>query len=197
VRGAIDLRLVAECANVGVSGIQALNPELRRLATPAGRTYGVRVPAGSGAATQGCLDSVPPERRVIFRTHTLSKGQTLASVARMYGARVSDIASANGLVSFKRLAKGTELIIPVPPPAIAARASRTDVRTGTTVSRPAARTASARVRMSYRVRSGDTLVRIADRYDTTVGELMAWNKGLRPTRLAAGNVLTVYTRKGD
>lgn len=198
VRGAVDLRLVAECAGESVSGIQGLNPELRRLATPAGRTYAVKVPQGSGGTTQSCLDAVPADRRVTFRTHTLKRGQTLASVARIYGARVADIASANGLASFKRLAKGTELIIPVPPPAVpAARASRADVRTGTTVSRPATRTASARVRMSYRVRSGDTLVRIADRYDTTVSQLMAWNRGLRPTRLAAGNVLTVYTRRSD
>ena len=63
------------------------------------------------------------------------------------------------------------------------------------MSRPASRAANTRVRMNYRVRSGDTLARIADRYDTTVGQLMAWNKGLRPTRLAAGNVLTVYARK--
>jgi len=192
VRGAVDLRLVAECASDSVSGIQTLNPELRRLATPAGRTYAVKVPPGSGSRTQTCLDAVPADRRVTFRTHTLKRGQTLSSVARLYGARASDIASANGLVSAKRLAKGTELIIPVPPPAVAARA---DVRATTTVSRPAVRSASARVRMNYRVRSGDTLARIADRYDTTVGQLMAWNKGLRPTRLAAGNVLTVYARQ--
>ena len=34
VRGAVDLRLVAECAGERVADLQTLNPELRRLATP-------------------------------------------------------------------------------------------------------------------------------------------------------------------
>lgn len=198
VRGAIDLRLVAECANESVSGVQALNPELRRLATPAGRTYAVKVPTGSGTTTQTCLDAVPPERRVTFRTHTLSRGQTLSSVARMYGARAQDIASANGLLSAKRLARGTELIIPIPPPSAPARSARAEVNAVSNVSRTAPRATNARVRVNYRIQSGDTLARIATRYKTTVRQLLAWNKGLRPSRLSAGDLLTVYTtRRSD
>jgi membrane-bound lytic murein transglycosylase D len=193
VHGALDLRLVAECANTGVSRIQMLNPELRRLATPAGRTYPVKVPTGMGEDVKSCLAAVPPERRVTFRTHTVKPGQTLASIARAYGTRAQDVAAANNLTSPRRLARGTELIIPVPPPAgVAGAGSRAPRTTASAYRAPA-----SRVRLSYRVKAGDTLHRIALRYRTTVRDLLSWNKGVRPTQLATGDVLTVYTRRAE
>jgi len=116
VQGAVDLRVIAECAGTGLDSMQMLNPELRRLATPANRTFDVKVPPGRGPSVRVCLDKLPADKRVTFRTHTIARGQTLASVARQYGAKVSDIASANAIDASqsKRLAKGTELIIPIP-----------------------------------------------------------------------------------
>lgn len=201
VQAAVDLRVVAECANTGVSRIQMLNPELRRLATPAGRTYSVKVPTGSGPAVQRCLAAIPTEQRVTFRTHTVKRGQTLASIARVYGASARDIADANGLGAPKRLASGAELIIPVPPPAAQAaqgQPAASGVRAASNVTHTPSRDAgSSRVRVSYRIKVGDTLTRIAARYKTTVRDLLSWNKGLRPSRLPAGDVLTVYTRRSD
>ena len=197
VRGAVDLRLVAECANTGVSRIQMLNPELRRLATPAGRTYSVKVPSGAGDGTRRCLDETPADRRVTFRTHTVRKGQSLSAVARMYGARAQDIAAANGLSSPKRLARGTELIIPVPPPATQAEEPSARRPRTTTVTRTASRPADGRVKVTYRIKSGDTLHRIAARFHTSVHDILSWNKGVHPRQLAAGSVLTVYTQRSD
>jgi membrane-bound lytic murein transglycosylase D len=192
---ATDLRVIAECAESEVDVVRALNPELRRLATPANRTFALKVPEGSREKVSGCLEALPPEKRVTFRTHVVARGETLSALARRYGTRAQEISSANGLSSSRRLKRGTELIIPVatPPPAPSRR-------------QPAARTAEVGrtaaasdglVRISYRVRSGDTLSSIATRYHTTVGQLRSWNKGLRGSRIAAGNTLTVYTRRAD
>ena len=60
-----------------------------------------------------------------------------------------------------------------------------------------ASTGDGLVRINYRVRTGDTLSSIASRYHTTVDQLRSWNKGLRGSRIAAGNTLTVYTRRAD
>jgi membrane-bound lytic murein transglycosylase D len=189
VRGAVDLRVIAECAGTGLDYVQMLNPELRRLATPANRTFDVKVPPGRGARVRTCLDQLPSEKRVTFRTHVIARGQTLASVARIYGTRVSDIASANAIDpgQVKRLAKGTQLIIPIP------RASVPPPRRTSTTSSEVAELTTGRVRIQYRVKPGDTLHAIAARYRTTVQELMSWNN-LSGSLLAAGNLLTVYTR---
>ncbi len=113
VEGAVDLRVIAECIGGSVDQVRSLNPELRRLSTPAGRTFEVRVPAGSAEGLTRCLASVPQEKRVQFRTHVVGRGQTLYTIARRYGARSQDIASANGLSLNKPLAVGAELIIPI------------------------------------------------------------------------------------
>jgi LysM repeat protein len=44
----------------------------------------------------------------------------------------------------------------------------------------------------YRIQPGDTLASIAAQYGTTVRDLQASN-GLRGTRIAAGDVLTIHT----
>ena len=132
------------------------------------------MPPGNGEQLAGCLETLPAEKRVTFRTHVVGRGQSLASIAKRYGAGTRDIASANGLGSGKSLARGTELIIPVK-----AGAAR-DLAAGT------------RTAVHHRIRSGDTLHALAQRYDTTVADLMSWNN-LTGTLLAAGNTLTIYT----
>jgi membrane-bound lytic murein transglycosylase D len=195
VARAVDLRVVAECAEAEVDHVKSLNPELRRLATPANRTFPLKVPSGSAGKVADCLAALPPEKHVTFRTHTVARGETLNGLARRYGTRAQEIADANGLRSGKRLGRGLELIIPVAsrrPAAPARHAS--DARTA-----DVGRGASARgmVRISYRVRQGDTLSSIATRYHTTVSNLRSWNKGLRGSRIAAGHTITVYTRRAD
>ncbi|HET7747460.1 MAG TPA: transglycosylase SLT domain-containing protein [Vicinamibacteria bacterium] len=174
VKGAVDLRVVAECTGTDLADVRELNPELRRLATPAGRVFDVKVPTGRQGALRTCLATLPSEKRVAFRTHVVGRGQTLSGVARQYGTKASDIAEANGLGRGKKLARGTELIIPV-------KAGAAPATGGTRT-----------VRAKHRVRPGDTLTAIASRYNTTVRDLMEWNK-LRGTALAAGDLLTIYT----
>ena len=81
VASAYDLRVVAECVGQPVETVRQLNPELRRLATPADRSYGLRVPPGTGGVLRTCLDELPAEKRVAYRKHVVRRGQTLASIA--------------------------------------------------------------------------------------------------------------------
>jgi membrane-bound lytic murein transglycosylase D len=50
---------------------------------------------------------------------------------------------------------------------------------------------NGRVRVRYRIKRGDTLAAIAAQYGTTVRDLQSWN-GLRSSRIAAGETLTIY-----
>jgi membrane-bound lytic murein transglycosylase D len=181
IEGAWDLRVVAECAGEPVESLRALNPTLRRLATPADRTFDLKVPTGRAAAVSECLAQLPPERRVSFRTHVVRRGQTLSGIARANGVMAKDIADANYLPLKRRLRPGTELIIPIPARSRVATARR---------AAPSPDPADPQ-RVRYRIRPGDTLGSIAAQYGTTVGELKSWN-GLRGTTIVAGDFLTIY-----
>ena len=180
IEGAYDLRVIAECAGEPVEGIRTLNPELRRMATPADRTFDLRVPPGRAQQISDCVGSLPAEKRVNFRTHVVRRGQTLASIARANGVRARDVADANGLSVDKRLRPGTELIIPIPASSRVMTARH---------ERSAEATDARRVR--YRIRAGDTLASIASQYGTTVHELQSWNR-LHGSRIAVGDLLTIY-----
>ena len=193
VQGAVDLRVISECAGTTLEEVQLRNPELRRLATPANITFQLKVPVGSGDKLTECLEGLPAEKRVHFRTHVVARGQTLNSIAAKYGARTRDIADANGIPVTRPLAVGTELIIPVDARAAVTvrRASRTSTAQTTTVAAPGD---SGPVRVTYRIKPGDTLASIASQYGTTVQNLQSWN-GLHGSRIAAGETLTIYTSR--
>jgi membrane-bound lytic murein transglycosylase D len=181
VKGAYDLRVVAECAGEPVETLRALNPELRRLATPADRSYDLRVPPGRGEPLRQCLADLPADKKVAYRKHVVRRGQTLSSIARANGVSAQAIAEANLIVP-QRLRPGTELVIPVP-------ANKARVVTARREAKP---TSDGRERVRYRIRRGDTLGSIAAEHGTTVRQLQAWNR-LSGTRITAGAVLSIYT----
>jgi membrane-bound lytic murein transglycosylase D len=182
IEGAIDLRVIAECAGEPVEEIRALNPELRRLATPADRTFSLRVPAGRAQVVAACVTDLPAEKRVNFRKHVVRRGQTFTSIARANGTTARNVAEANNLPLQRRLRPGTELIIPIP-----ARPRVAQVRREATEEAP-----EGRGRVRYRIQPGDTLGSIAAQHGTSVRDLQAWNR-LRGSRIAAGDLLTIYT----
>jgi len=190
---AVDLRTVSECAQTTLDDVRLLNPELRRLATPANRDFHLKVPQGKAETLRECLDKIPPEQRVKFRTHTVARGQTLAAIARRYGVRAADIAQANEISVTNRLAKGTELIIPIPAEQTAvATVATARVRQASNIRTP--ERASNGRRISYRIKPGDTLSTIATQYGTTVSDLRKWNR-LRGSGISAGSTLTIFTNR--
>ncbi len=203
VEGAVDLRIISECAGTTLEEVQGLNPQLRRLATPANTTYQLKVPEGAGPKLLQCLADLPAAKRVHFRTHVVARGQTLYTIALKYGARTKDIADANGIPLNRRLSVGTELIIPVDARVAAAttvrRASQPAAATppagpSAAPAAPAPASDAGPTRISYRIKPGDTLASIASQYGTTVRDLQSWNR-LHGSSIAAGNTLTIYTTR--
>ncbi|MGB7904334.1 MAG: LysM peptidoglycan-binding domain-containing protein [Steroidobacteraceae bacterium] len=107
------------------------------------------------------------------KVHVVKSGDSLWSVARKYDVSVPALASANGLSSKAGLVPGARLEIPGPGGAAS----------GTKESS----------RVTYKVKRGDTLSEIADRFDVSVRELMTWNRLRQSSSLRAGQRLVVYT----
>ena len=161
----VDLRLVAECVDTSVSTLQELNPSLLRMTTPREGSFDLHLPAGTTEKFQAAISEIPRDKRVWWRYHTVTEGETLATVARSYHTTSRAIAEANSLDG-KELASGTKLIIPV--------AAGRDVEA----------IAYSRRLTRYRVRRGDTLTSVAEDFGVPVVRLKRWNprvgKKLRP-----------------
>jgi membrane-bound lytic murein transglycosylase D len=197
VPGAVDLRRVAEWADVSLTQIEELNPELRRWTTPIDYPgYELKVPAGRGAPLAERISKVDPDDLVAFKRHTVRRGETLATIARKHRVGRTELAVANGIGTRARVRSGQTLIIPrSPAPALANASASSSSRTAST-SRPqstvqrASRTTSAPKTITYRVKKGDTLWAIASRHDVTVAEIKRWNN-LGSNALKVGARLTI------
>jgi membrane-bound lytic murein transglycosylase D len=114
VERSVKLDHLDEALGLPAGTLAALNPELRRQATPK-RAYDLRVPAGreeSLLAQVGSLPEWTPPPAPRSATHRVRSGETLSVIAHRYGTSVSAIMRANGLSSANRLRVGQRLRIP-------------------------------------------------------------------------------------
>jgi membrane-bound lytic murein transglycosylase D len=166
VSDATGLDVIARLADTTVTAIRELNPQYLRLATPPHTRSIIRLPIGTGPAVAGGYAALPPNKRVSFQEHFVTRGQTLSHVANIYHVSVSDLREANPSIRSK-LRVGQRLIIPTggvvaAREAAAAEDRRAEIRRSVT--------------STHTVRSGETLSGIAERYHVGVSQLKLWNR---------------------
>jgi membrane-bound lytic murein transglycosylase D len=167
-----DLRLIAETIDCSLDLLQSLNPSLLRLVTPRA-DFDLKLPAGTKQKFEQGMARIPEDKRVFWRWHRVAAGESLEEVARKYKTTVAAITGVNSLES-KELQAGAKLVIPV--------ATARDAGTARTV------------RLTYRVRRGDTIERVADRFGVSIDEIKKWNR-LSSDRLTPGRVLNIRAAK--
>ena len=170
---AIDLRLVAETIDVDVETLRALNPPLLRLATPDDPSFELHLPAGAAQRFSAEIADIPADKWVSWRRHRVEAGETLTSIGKKYHVTPVAIADANNLEHRAALDPGEKLIIPA----------------------TQAQSEAKRRLVSYRVRKGDTLLGIADRFSVEADDVKKWNR-LKTNRVGRGMVLRIYTLGG-
>ena len=138
-------------------------------------TNGILVPASSGttAAAPAAADraeaAVPTlasaaDLAAAAQTYTVQRGDTLSEIAARFGTTVSELVRLNNIADPNRIYEGDRLII------------RAGTSTGAT---------------TYTVQRGDTLSEIAERYGTTVNELVRLNNIADRDLIYPGQVLII------
>lgn len=170
---AIDLRLVAETIDVDVETLRSLNPSLLRLVTPDDPAFDLHLPQGTAERFSAEIADIPADKWVSWHRHRVETGETLTSIAKKYRVTPVAIAEANNLERGEALSTGEKLIIPA----------------------AQAQAETKRRLVSYRVRKGDTLGGIADRFSVDTEDVRKWNR-LKSNRVGRGMVLRIYTVGG-
>ena len=130
----------------------------------------MHLPQGTGEKFTAEIAAIPPDKWISWHRHRVEPGETLASIAKKYRVTAAAIADANNIERTTALEPGTKLTIPATQPT----------------------TETKRLLVSYRVRRGDTLAGIADRFNVDSEDVRRWNR-LRSNRVSRGMVLRMYT----
>ena len=183
VEKSADLAVLARCANISVKKLKQINPELRQFATPPDQSYSLKLPTGKRDSFTIAFNALPESSRFApqYRQHIVRPGESLSAIASKYRVSMHDIASVNKIRNYNQIREGTKLTIPVPSSA---------------ASGPVATASPQKPQetISYKVRKGDTLGHIAERYGTSARTIRRWNGLSYGAYIYPGQKLTIPVR---
>ena len=176
----IHLKNVARHTGASLELLKALNPELRYAILP-DDNYKLRIPPGSSQSLQASLPAIPvskpPQRAFVY--HRVRSGETLSTIARRHRTSVRKIMRANNLRRSNYIVAGKLLKIP---------------KSGWVSSTPGKPNPSTGKALHHKVRKGDSLWIIAQRYRTTTKRIKDLNR-LKSNELSIGQVLLISPGK--
>jgi membrane-bound lytic murein transglycosylase D len=175
VRRGDTLGGIADKYGVSVAAIRTANKIRGTLIHPGQDLLITAAPRGASAAVVARAEEVEesaPVRRS-GGTHVVRRGETLWSIARTHGVSMDYLADSNGLRRNGTLSIGQVLSIP-----------------GTT--KLASSEGSDTRSMTYVVRNGDTLSRIATRFRVRLADLLGWNDLTKRSVIRPGQRLVMY-----
>ena len=181
----VHLKTIAKQLDIDSRVLNGLNPELRQHLTP-NRPYSLKVPAGKGEILLAKLSDIPVWRPPVptYRVHKVRRGESLSIIADRYKTSVRGIMAMNGLRKSSYLKVGWKLKIPTKR-GFTASDKKPPVYSLKRKSRPSGGTSE------YVVRKGDSLWKIAQRYNTTTNAIRSLNQVSSALRI--GQVLMIPT----
>ncbi len=182
-----DLVLVAQMANVPIDVMFTLNPGYNRWATSPDGPYRVVLPVEGAKLLQASLKKIDPSALMKWDQVVVESGDTLAKIAARHNVPVAVLRSSNDIdgdlirVGQKlRLPRDEQLLVD---PLYAQAALELQTLQSGLI---------AALRVSHRVRPGESLSVIARRYHVSVKDLQRWNNITDPRTLRAGKSITVF-----
>jgi membrane-bound lytic murein transglycosylase D len=159
----IEVSLVRELSGLSLEEIRKYNPCIRSWITPAQKPHTLSLPNDSVQIFSDNLDSLLVRDYVRTRPYKVNPGDTLSEIAATTGASVSELMILNGLRN-SRIITGKTIRVPSTSENI--RHQLASMELGNSFNET----------IHYKVRSGDSLWKIARRFKTTVKSLRKLNQ---------------------
>ncbi len=161
--GLVDISYLAQKTHIKLSKLRHLNPALKTVFSPP-YPYFLRVPREKKDIVIAYLQEQEEIREVFshFRTYCVKSGDSLWKIAKRFRKNINFIAKLNNLSYPYLIHPGQKLIIPYGEPQKQVYTER-DKKTG-------------RLQVVYTVKSGDSLWKIAKRFNICVERLKQINK---------------------
>jgi membrane-bound lytic murein transglycosylase D len=203
VRGGTTLAAIAQRAGTDLRTLQALNPGLRQSRVPDWADgYDIRLPAGHYLRYQRDLAAVVRQGRTAdLAPRTVAyagSNRRVIGFAQAQSALTRPAADAPPAIPVQQVAADLRSGRSAAPqaPATTARSSTPAARTAAPAARTAAPSRAPQTqRITYRVRQGDNLTKIARAHGVTVAQLRQWNN-IRGSHIRIGQRLTIERPAG-
>jgi len=184
--GQIDLALAADMAKVTLEELYLLNPGFSRWATDPAGPHRLLLPVASVPDFEQRLADLPADERIRWHRHVIKSGDTLGTIAGKYRTSIAALKQANNLRG-TTIREGRSLIVPM------ASRSLADYRLSADMRRTMRRAIpGSGNKIIYRVRNGDSLWKIAQRFGVSVNKLARWNGLSKRSVLRPGKRLVIY-----
>ena len=182
----VNLYVIAKLAGTSYDVLKDLNPELKTPVTPPADSYSIRVPYGTGESLSVQMAKMSQDELLMYKIYYAKKGESLDNIARKYNVSLSNLKTSNGLRHAK-LYMNTPIFIPV------------QKHFDPSVDREFAKSLKPYNPKVHVVRRGENLSVIARKYGLRLNEVVAMNKGIKPSRIRPGQniIVSVDYKRSD
>jgi len=174
--------------------INILNAELRYRITP-NREYTLKIPSGSLEKFNLAYNDIPATERptvsytrATYIKHRVRSGETVYSISKRYRVSSGSIYASNKISKKKRLVKGQIIQIPVN------RVETASMKQKPSVNKPVSANNKIVTIKTYKVKQGDSLFGIANRFNVPVAKLKEINK-LKSNSIQSGRILKIPAKE--
>lgn len=175
-QGQIEMARAANLAEMDMTTLRAYNPGQLRWATSPEQAQELLVPNEVAERMTDGISTLTDADRVSWNHYRIQQGDSLIRIARKFDTEVGLLRQVNHIKG-NLIRAGKTMMIPIG---------------SSWESSLALAQSDEQQAKGYRVRSGDSLYRIAEKFDVTINEIVSWNSLNPSTYLQPGQKLTVW-----
>ena len=175
---------IAKKTGIKFSLLKAYNPELiRNITPPSHENYLLKVPKKYEPQLIAFAKNIDKNYKYSFKTYTIKKGDTLYKIAKRFKIYpISILKQLNNIKNVRALRINSKIILPIPKykkytPTKRMYAKRTKKTKITKI-------------IKYKVRKGDNLWKLSNRFKTSVKEIVSLNN-LQDNKIYPGDILRI------
>jgi membrane-bound lytic murein transglycosylase D len=190
----IDLAQAAEMANITTDEMYRLNPAFNQWATDPQGPHKLLIPIAHLDTFNASLLELPSSKRVSWKRYKIVSGDSLLRLANRYHVSVDVLRTINN-IDGNMIRTGKTLMIPIASKNAAAYTLSAAQRVINKQQQITQTQASQRI--EYKIKSGDSLWKIAEKYKISIKQIASWNKIGTKSVLQIGDKLNLWPRSSS